>query len=314
MADFEFRVFGKTEIVSQRIPVVVTIGNFDGVHLGHQHVIKTLREIAHGRPTVAITFDPHPSQVINPQGSKPALTSLSQRVELLLATGVDAVVVQNFSKEFCALTADEFIERYLVANFRLESAVIGFDFCYGSHRSGDWDHLKAAAKRFGFSAHRSTPLIVDGLPVSSSRIRNSIASRDFELAERLLGRPFKMHGVVVKGDQRGRQIGFPTANLGEMESECLVPPYGVYAVEVLLEGETSWRRGVMNCGVRPTIASGLKLQIEAHIFDFSDDVYGKKISFAVKKFIRTEMKFSGLDHLKSQIQSDVTDARVFFGD
>lgn len=313
MVDQDFQVYGHSALVLGREPVALTIGNFDGVHLGHLHVINSLLHIAGSLPTVALTFDPHPTKVINPNISKPSLISLSRRVELLLNAGVNTVVVQNFTKSFSQLTADQFIEDYLTKIFKVEAAIIGFDFCYGANRSGDWTHLQSCSKRFGFSASRANPLIMDGLPVSSSRIRNAILAKDFSAAESLLGRPFQMEGIVVKGDQRGRQIGFPTANLGDLDDTCMIPPFGVYAVEIYLENESQPRPGVMNCGVRPTIGSGLKLQIEAHILDFSGDLYGKKIAFAVKKFIRTEMKFSGLDHLKSQIQSDVTEARIYFG-
>ncbi|MEY4064403.1 MAG: hypothetical protein RIR26_611, partial [Pseudomonadota bacterium] len=262
---------------------------------------------------VALTFHPHPSVLLSPELAKPALSSVQQRVELLLAAGVDLVVVQNFSKAFASLSADDFIADYLLKHFNLSAAVIGFDFCYGAQRRGNWEHLEKAAKRYGFSAFRSEPYFMHGLPVSSSRIRAAILQRDFQTASELLGRDFTLGGVVVQGDQRGRQLGFPTANLGLEEKNILIPPYGVYAVEIFLPEEKSPRYGVMNCGVRPTIAQGLKLQIEAHILDFDADIYGNKVQFAVKKFIRTEMKFSGLDHLKSQIQDDVAQARLFFG-
>ena len=313
MVDRDFMVHGNTELLTAQKKIALTIGNFDGVHLGHLHVVKTLRDFANGRPTVALTFDPHPSSVISPQTVKPSLVSLEERINFLLKSGVDAVVVQRFSAEFAKLSADEFIADYLLKKFNIFSAVIGFDFCYGSSRRGNWSHFEESARRFGFEARQSTPLIVEGSPVSSSRIRAAILAKDFSGAERLLGRDFRLSGIVVQGDQRGRLIGFPTANLGIKDQNCLIPPYGVYAVEVHLPGELHSRPGVMNCGVRPTIAAGLKLQIEAHILDYSGDLYGCDISFSVRKFIRTEMKFSGLEHLKSQIQNDVDQARLFFG-
>jgi riboflavin kinase/FMN adenylyltransferase len=251
--------------------------------------------------------------VLSPQVAKPSLVPLAKRVDLLLAAGVDAVVVQKFSFSFSQLSADDFVDEYLLKNFNVQAAMFGFDFCYGANRSGNWQHFEKCAQLRGFPAKQAEPLFIDGAPVSSSRIRAAILAKEFDKARKMLGRDFCLNGIVVKGDQRGRQIGFPTANLGLLDESCLVPPYGVYAVEVFLPNEKTPRPGVMNCGVRPTIADGLKLQIEAHILDYSGDLYGSEIAFAIKKFIRTEMKFSGLDHLKLQIQSDVTAARQYFG-
>ncbi|MBM3383073.1 MAG: riboflavin biosynthesis protein RibF [Betaproteobacteria bacterium] len=313
MVEWGFSVFGRTGLIAERQPVALTIGNFDGVHLGHLHVLKMLRDFKKDLPIVALTFDPHPTVVLSPQVAKPSLVPLSKRVDLLLAAGVDAVVVQKFSFSFAQLSADEFVDEYLLKSFNVQAAMIGFDFCYGANRSGNWEHFEAFSRRRGFAARQADPLVIDGAPVSSSRIRAAILSKEFDSARRMLGRDFCLNGVVVKGDQRGRQIGFPTANLGLFDENCLIPPFGVYAVEVLLPRENTSKPGVMNCGVRPTIADGLKLQIEAHILDYSGDLYGSEIAFGLRKFIRTEMKFSGLDNLKAQIQSDVNQARQYFG-
>ncbi|MEY2988212.1 MAG: hypothetical protein RJB13_1733 [Pseudomonadota bacterium] len=313
MGDSGLRIFGDIDSVQQRRNVALTIGNFDGVHLGHLHVIETLRSQSGGLPLVVLTFDPHPSVLLSSKQAKQPLQSLNSRVEMLLQNGIDAVVVQDFSEEFSRLSADQFICDYLLPKFSIKCAVLGFDFCYGARRSGDWSHFETHAHRYGFQALRATPFLIDGQPVSSSRIRTAILEHDFENVERLLGRPFTLEGVVVKGDQRGRLIGFPTANLGLDPGVGTVLPFGVYAVEVFLPGENLPRIGVMNCGVRPTFAEGLKLQIETHIIGFSGDIYGCSVSFSVKKFIRPEMKFAGIDDLKSRIAIDVQLARSFFG-
>ncbi|NBO37132.1 riboflavin biosynthesis protein RibF [bacterium] len=313
MVDWEFKVFGNAEIIRSKKPIALTIGNFDGVHKGHMQLLQKLAEFADGIPRVVLTFDPHPSSVVAVENSKPALISLAQKIELLLTAGVDAVVVQKFSPEFASLSADDFLFRYLWTEFNILRCLIGFDFCYGAGRKGDWNHFEKKSGERGVAACKAEPFLIDGLPVSSSRIRNAVLAADFSLVERLLGRSFCLNGTVVKGDQRGRQIGFPTANLGLFDRNCLLPPHGVYAAEVLIEGEQKSRAAVMNCGVRPTIADGLRLQIEAHILDFSDDIYGRKISFALRKFIRTEMKFSDLEHLKRQIHDDAMQSRLFFG-
>jgi riboflavin kinase/FMN adenylyltransferase len=313
MADWDFLKYGRADLDFSRQPVALTIGNFDGVHLGHRHVIRTLQDFANGLPTIALTFDPHPSTILSPGNHKQCIEPLSDRIERLLSLGIDVVVVQSFTEKFAALSADGFIDEYLVKEFLVKRAVIGFDFCYGARRQGDWKHFEEASRRIGFTARRADPLLIDGSPVSSSRIRQAVQSLDLDLTARLLGQPFSLSGVVVKGDQRGRELGYPTANLGIEQGSRLLPPFGVYAVEVCLPGEEHCRYGVMNCGVRPTIASGLKLQIETHILDYSGDLYGKKLLFRLKKFIRTEMKFSGLEQLKNQIASDTKDARIFFG-
>jgi riboflavin kinase/FMN adenylyltransferase len=313
MADWEYKIYGRADVIRDRLPIALTIGNFDGVHRGHQFIIQTLREFAAGLPVVALTFDPHPSSILSPVHAKAAIEPAQERVRLMLASGLDAVVVQQFTPEFAKLTADEFVFEYLAREFSILKAVIGFDFCYGTERRGDWQHFQTASSRAGFAAKRADPFLIQGQPVSSSRIRAAVQAGDFETAELLLGRSFTLSGVVVKGDQRGRQIGFPTANLGMAHDHPLLPPHGVYAVEVILEGEISSRFGVMNCGVRPTISSGLRMQVETHIFDFAGDIYGKRITFIPKLFIRTEKKFSDLDQLKQQIQSDSEAARNFFG-
>lgn len=313
MADWAYSVYGRQDVIRDRVPVGLTIGNFDGIHLGHQFVIETLRQFASGLPLAALTFDPHPSSILSPAQAKLVIEPVSERVRLMLSMGLDAVVVQKFTHDFSRLTADQFVYDYLAAEFSIAKAVIGFDFCYGSERSGNWQHFQTAASVAGFSARRAEPCLIEGQPVSSSRIRAAVHSGDFELAAKLLGRPYTLHGIVVKGDQRGRLMGFPTANLGIDHENPLLPAHGVYAVEVIFEGESNPRFGVMNCGVRPTISSGLRLQVETHIFDFSGDLYGRKISFIPRSFIRTEKKFSSLEQLKEQIQSDSGAAMKFFG-
>lgn len=313
MGDWKFTIYGKKDVIQSRKPVALTIGNFDGVHCGHRHVIQTLKEFSDGLPTVALTFDPPPSHVLAPQFAKPSIEPLLDRVETLLSCGIDVVVVQKFTEDFALLSADQFVRDYLLSQFHIGKVVIGFDFCYGAQRQGDWSHFKSAAARFGFLAKRAKPLLVEGIPVSSSRIRAAVQSLDFAIIEKLLGRPFALSGIVVQGDQRGRHIGFPTANLGLSEESLLLPPFGVYAVEVEVPEEQMSSVGVMNCGVRPTIAEGQRLQIETHILDYSGDLYGKKIVFRLKNYIRSEMKFANLDELKAQIQRDTHKARVFFG-
>ena len=303
-------VHGRTELVSGRIPVGMTFGNFDGVHLGHQKLLEELREFSSPHPIIAFTFDPHPSHVVRPAQEKPLLMSLEERVHALLEAGADAVYVQNFDQSFATLTADEFVESFLPSHFALHSILLGFNFCYGRDRQGCWSHFRPLAKAQGWKVAHSTPLLLDGVEVSSSKIRECVIHGNVEEASRALGRPYALDGIVVKGDQRGRTIGFPTANLETTKQ--VVPAHGVYACRVDVEGVGEGFRGVMNCGVRPTLGAGLKVQIEAHILDFDRDIYGAKVKFHLLRYLRSEMRFNGLDALKGQIAADVAAATTHF--
>jgi riboflavin kinase/FMN adenylyltransferase len=288
----------------------MTFGNFDGVHLGHQKLIAELRELSNPHPTVAFTFDPHPSHVVRPAQEKPLLMTLEERVSALLSAGVDAVYVQAFDQAFASLTADAFLETYLPERFEIRAVLLGFNFCYGRERQGCWSHFKPIAHAHGWKARHSTPLALDGVEISSSRIRELLLQGSVEEATRALGRPYVLEGVVVKGDQRGRLMGFPTANLEA--AKRVLPPNGVYACAVDIEGVGVGLPAVMNCGVRPTLGAGLRHQIEAHILDFDRDIYGAKIRFHVLRYLRSELRFSGLDALTTQISADVAAARAFF--
>ncbi|APJ05030.1 riboflavin biosynthesis protein RibF [Silvanigrella aquatica] len=299
--------------MEQKNAIALTIGNFDGVHLGHCYLINELKKISNHNPIVVLTFDPHPVAYFSADNPKPLLNTLSDKIELLRKSGVDAVIVQKFTKEFSLLSADEFCN-WLKQNFNISAVMLGHDFCYGKQRKGNFEHMKAFAEKEHWDI-RQTPAfkLYEDQVVSSSFVRQVIAQGQAEEVEKLLSRPYFLPGVVVKGDQRGRLMGFPTANL-ELDDALVIPKYGVYACYVEIDSDGVLLPAVMNCGVRPTIASGLKLQIEAHILDFSDDIYSRKVKFHLKKFIRGEMKFTGIEQLKEQIAKDVQEARSFFMD
>ena len=312
MPDWDYRLFGNVQLVQGKQPVAVTFGNFDGVHAGHRQLVQNLKSSAKGLGTVVVTFFPHPTRLFAPAASKPLLCSLAQRVELLLEAGADCVLVQEFDASFAALSADEFCSVYLAQVLDVRSVLLGYNLSYGKDRLGNWTHFENSAKHLGWSAHLAEPLLIEGSPVSSSRIRDSIAAGNVEAAEKLLGRPFSVKGTVVHGNHLGRTIGFPTANL-ETANE-VIPACGVYACEVEIGNQGKARLpAVMNCGFRPTVGSDLKLQIEAHILNFSMDIYDCEVTFYLRKFLRSEMKFKGLDQLKEQISIDTEAARVFFG-
>ena len=306
----DFTVYGKADAVLKRRPVAVTFGNFDGVHKGHQKLLSDLREIAGGNPTVAITFDPHPSRFFNLKDAKPMLNSLEERVKLLLENGADIVYVQDFNSVFSALSADDFCRDFLPSRFFVYAALLGFNFCYGKKRVGCWTHFKPIADQFGWVSKQAAPFSVFNVEVSSSKVREALAAGDVALAEKLMGRAYFIQGQVVEGDKKGRTLGFPTANLN-CRNEIL-PQNGVYAVKVKLPGEAHLRLGALNCGFRPTMGAGLKLQTEVHILDFDQDIYGHNLEVFLYEKIRSERRFDSLENLKTQIATDVASVRRFF--
>ncbi|HVH42161.1 MAG TPA: bifunctional riboflavin kinase/FAD synthetase [Labilithrix sp.] len=280
----------------------VIIGNLDGVHRGHQAVLRQARAIADARglSTVVLTFDPHPTEVLRGSGP-PRLATLERRIELLRRHGADEVVVEPFTQELAAVTPERFAKELLADRLGAKAVVVGENFRFGAHRAGGLDALRGFGARFGFEVAAAEVAGDERGPFSSTRVREAIAQGDLAEATHLLGRWHSISGIVEGGDRRGRTIGFPTANLGGV-SEVL-PPYGVYAV---FAGD---RPGVMNLGVRPTV-DGKSLRVEVHLFDFEGDLYGQPMRVFLVGRIRDEKKFAGLDELKTQIAADAAAARV----
>lgn len=290
-----------------RVPSIVAIGNFDGVHLGHREVLAQARSIADARglALIVLTFDPHPRAVLGKEA--PAkLTTLAQRVELLTAAGVDRVVVEPFTKQLASWSPERFATELLVGRLDARAVVVGENFRFGANRSGDFVALHALGAKLGFEAVAASVFGDADGPLSSTRVRNAIAGGDVTLAARLLGRWHVLSGIVEHGDALGRTLGFPTANLGHIEA--LLPKYGVYAVRVRSEGDASWHAGVMNVGMRPTLA-GNALRVEVHVLDYEGDLYGQKLHVALVQRIRDELKFDGLPALRAQIGRDIERAR-----
>jgi riboflavin kinase/FMN adenylyltransferase len=288
----------------------VALGNFDGVHRGHQALLGQAAEhaTALGAPLVVLTFEPHPRRFFVPDTGPFRLTLLAAKVRLLARHGVQAVLAQRFDAPFAALSADAFIDDVLLKGLGARHVVCGYDFTFGARRSGNVEQLREQGRRKGFGVTVLDPVMREGEIYSSTSIREALRAGWASEAAELLGHSWEIEGTVELGDQRGRTIGFPTANVAL--GEHLRPRFGVYAVRVLVDGQ--WRDAVANLGRRPTFGK-LQENFEVHLFDFSGDLYGKTLRVALIDFIRPEMKFAGLDQLKAQIAADGQAARRLLG-
>jgi riboflavin kinase / FMN adenylyltransferase len=291
-------------------PVVLAIGNFDGVHRGHAALLGRLTAMARdlALPPTILTFEPHPREFFAPDSAPARLTTLREKLELLADLGVAQAMVCPFNAAFAALSAEQFVEAVLCRGLQLRHLIIGDDFRFGHGRQGDFALLQAAGQRFGFGVEAMHSVVVDGERVSSSGVRRALAGGDMTHAARLLGRPYAMDGQVSHGDKIGRQLGFATANIRIKHNP--LPMSGVFAVEVGGLGERSLP-GVANLGIRPTVG-GTRPLLEVHLFDFDRDIYGAHISVRFVQKLRDEQRFPNLDALKAQIAADAAAARAYF--
>lgn len=290
---------------------VATIGNFDGVHLGHQAILNQLTEPA-GRlrlPRLVITFEPQPQEFFAGPAAPPArLMRLREKLLALEGLGIERVLCLAFDQRLAAMPAETFIEDLLVARLGIRYLVIGDDFRFGHRRAGDFPMLVAAGQQCGFDVVDNHSYMIEGERVSSTRVRQALSWGDLELAAQLLGRPYDMCGRVAHGDRRGRTLGFPTANI--YLHRRATPVYGVYAVVMSGPGLQLWP-GVANVGRRPTV-QGVREQLEVHLLDFQGDLYGKHVKVDFLHYLRPEQRFPSLDALRQQIQQDEQDARNWF--
>ncbi len=291
---------------------VVTLGSFDGVHRGHQVLITKAVDAARERgvPAVGYTFHPHPASVIAPDRSPPTLMGIEERAFTMGRYGLDFILVEPFDAAFSRVTADEFIAEYLVDRLHPRHVVVGFNFAYGRGRGGDPNHLRTAGERFGFDVEVVEAVAAEGEVASSTAIRTYIEDGNLNDARRLLGRDPVLTGTVVPGDQRGRTLGFPTANL-DLDA-TLVPAYGVYSSRVAIlepDGEPeAVYDGVTNIGHRPTF-DGRTVSAETFLLDYQGDLYGRRLRVSLVERLRNEQKFSGIDALRAQLGRDVEAAR-----
>lgn len=304
--------------VAADTPVALTIGNFDGVHLGHQAMLSRLREVAHqeGLLACAMTFEPHPREFFAPDQAPTRLTSLREKLELLAAQGIARAHVLRFDYRLAQITAEDFIERILVRGIGARHLLVGDDFRFGARRAGDFALLKARASALGYAVEALSSVMVDGERVSSTAIRQALEAGDLLRTERLLGRAYSISGRVVRGDGVGRQLGYPTANIRIRHNR---PPLsGIFAVEVSgvddgAEGASAVPlRGVASLGIRPTVKQQGEPLLEVYLLDFSRDIYGRHVRVDFLHKFRDEQKFADLAALTRQIALDVAHTRAYF--
>lgn len=282
---------------------VVTIGTFDGVHIGHQKIIAALKAEAErmGGETVIITFHPHPRNVVQPNKVLQLINTLQEKTGLLADAGINHLVVVPFTTAFSELSADEYIKDFLIDKFHPASIIIGYDHHFGKGRSGNYRLLEDKAAFFNYHLVEIPKHVLDEIGVSSTKIRNAILSSDIATANKLLGYSFFFEGAVVKGDQLGRTLGYPTANLELADEDKIRLGHGVYAVYADINGER--KKGMLSIGTRPTlVASGEK--IEVHLFDFDETIYGETLKVTVEHFLRGQEKYPSLDVMVQQLHKD----------
>lgn len=285
---------------------IVTIGTFDGVHTGHQQIIKLLKEEAkavHGE-TVIITFYPHPRKILAGGASEvKIINTLAEKTALLQQQHIHHLVVVDFNDEFAKQTAEEYIENFLVKRFHPHTVIIGYDHRFGMQRQGDYQLLEKLGEKFGYQVKEIPEHILNDVIISSTKIREAITQSAIEKANRFLGYAYFFTGRVVEGNKLGRTIGYPTANLQIEDAEKLIPGNGVYAVKVQLKKDTDLYNGMMNIGYRPTV-QGTKLTIEVNIFSFDREIYGEEITVQIHHYLRAEIKFGSLEQLIQQLALD----------
>ncbi|MHC1736740.1 MAG: bifunctional riboflavin kinase/FAD synthetase [Ignavibacteriaceae bacterium] len=301
---------------------VLTIGTFDGLHIGHKQIIETVVRKAKSLKcrSLLITFEPHPRTVLLNGNTHSAaaekkskvelLTSFEDKASLINELGIDNLLVIEFTREFAETSSQDFFVNYIYDKIGVKEIILGHDHKFGKNRGGDNNLLHSLGKEYNFSVNTLSPVSVDGEVVSSTRIRHLLKEGNINKVNQFLDREYSLKGIVVHGDMRGRRIGFPTANIEFSHSELLVPPKGVYAVRVIRDNVTY--TGMMNIGTRPSFTSGVEIITEVHILNFSEEIYGNNLEIRFVDRIRDEMKFNGAEELKGQIVKDIEYTRSLF--
>lgn len=311
------RIEGSAHIAPPFTRPVVTVGNFDGIHVGHRAILDIVVERARAQrgDAVVFTFDPHPRRFLQPESGPGLITTLEQKLELLEEAGVDAVVVEPFTAEFARTSPESFIRDVLHGRIGPMEVYVGYDFHFGRDRAGSMRMLTEIGPKLGFSVTIISEVTVGGQDVNSTRVRELLARARPEEVAAFLGRPYAVRGTVVEGDRRGRTLGFPTANLAPDEASQVLPVAGVYAGRLRFLDDGSPARGealpsVANVGTRPTFGDAERMLIESHLLDFEGDVYGRRVEFVFEHHLRPERKFENVERLRGQISADVAEGRL----
>lgn len=304
------KIFHGIENANILKPTVLTLGVFDGLHLGHQRIMQTVvdrAKVVEAHAT-AITFDPHPRAVLHPETAPPLLQTLDQRLANFELLGIEQAIVVKFHRDFASQPAEDFLTNIIRDRLHAKEVYLGKGFAFGKNRGGNIELLRQKSMELGFVADEVDEVQIRGIRISSSAIRKLLSEGRINLARRMLGRPYGVEGVIIRGNRRGHTIGFPTANL--KPHNRVIPRYGVYATATLIGG--IWRKSITNIGVRPTFENEAEPSIETYIFDFDGDLYGDALRVRFLHRIRDERKFNGIDELKAQIEKDTARARNYF--
>jgi riboflavin kinase/FMN adenylyltransferase len=297
------KIVNSIKSFSANKPTIVTIGTFDGVHLGHKKILEQIVENAHSQncESLVLTFFPHPRTILQADSEMKQLNTLAEKTNLLSALGIDNLVIHPFDAAFSRLTAEEFVKQVLVDTFKIKKIIIGHDHRFGRNRTANIDDLIEFGNKFGFEVEEISAKEINEVSISSTKIRNALTEGNIELANNYLGYYYSLTGIVSKGKQLGRTIGYPTANIKIVEEYKLIPQNGVYIVQSNLDG--IMYHGMMNIGTRPTV-DGTTQTIEIHFFDFQKELYNQKITISLLHRMRSEQKFESVDALKKQLDKD----------
>src|SRR5438874_1474659 len=304
------RLFHGTDNADIARPTVLTLGVFDGLHLGHQLIMQTVVERAHsiGAVPTVITFEPHPRAVLHPESAPPLLQTFDQKIEALGVLGIEQTIVIHFDRAFSRIRAEDFLREVVVDRLHAKEVYLGRGFAFGHDREGHIELLRRVSKNLGFFADEVPEVRLRGRRIGSTRIRELLLEGRINLARRMLGRPYGVEGRVMRGAERGMQLGFPTANLHPQNR--VIPRGGVYVTASLIAGQ--WRRSVTNIGTRPTFDDGSHTSVETHVMSWSGDLYGDVVRVRFLHRLRDEKKFSSVDELKVQIEHDATHSQRYF--
>lgn len=292
---------------------ILTLGTYDGVHLGHQQIISSLVNRAKDKnvESVLFTFDPHPRKVLHPDSyTTKLIDSIPEKLRKFEKLGLDTVVLYPFTRDFSRLSAMEFVRDILVNQVHISEMHIGYDHHFGKNREGSFTELVELGEIYRFEVFQLQAVEVNEMTVSSTKVRKAILDGQIEIANNMLGSPFQIEGIVVQGNKIGRTIGFPTANIHVLDSEKIIPKNGIYIVQISIENQM--HKGVMSIGSRPTVEDNGAITLEVFIFDFSEEIYGKQVSITFLQYIREEMRFDNLEALTLKIKEDETIARTYF--